>query len=61
MLDHGLGNHVGDAHAGAARPNDHNLLLRDGVQGLALHCQCPIDPSQGSGCRPLQGQNLQLH
>ena len=54
MLDHGLGNHVRDAHAGAARPDDHNLLLRYAVQGLALHRQRPIDAGQGCGCRPLQ-------
>ena len=55
MLDHGLGNHVGDAHAGTARPDHHNLLLRDGMQGLALHRERPVDPGQGCCCCPLQG------
>ena len=56
MLDHALGHHGADPHAGAAGPQDHNALLRQAVSWLTLNLEGAIHPCKGCCSCALQVQ-----
>lgn len=54
MFLHAAGNHLGDAHAGAASSHHADALVFQRMQGLALHRQRPIQTWYTKAiCQPL--------
>lgn len=56
ILDHPECQHLHHSHSRAASAHHHNLLLRNGLHGLPLDSQSPVDSRHSCGGRALQCQ-----